>query len=452
MAAPSMTGTAFADSADFVVNAYTLNGVPLSMWATIHQNGATVQSGYTPLFFAATIGSTYTVTGYNFAVGGIFFDHWEDGSTARTTTVTVTGNTWVNSFHKTDPDTPSLTVNAYTQSGSALRMYATVQSGGTILQSGYTPFTITGRNSATYTVIAENYGQYAFDQWGNGATENPRELLLDHDMTATARYDTATAAPAVSAPQPLTPVSPPTIQTLLPKTGVFVALYMYPDGSGAASWQTVYDEKVRHPSVPFVVAFNPSSGPGWSDSSVFSSWVDKLRSVGVIALGYTHDGYGARPLDALKVDADKYKNWYGADGLFIDEFTSKVGYEGHYRDLTEYAKSIGMKMTMGNPGTDVPRSYIGTVDVLNITEGRGYMPLSWLQYCVLCSADQGWHYQYDKRNLAYIRYDIDWLDISFVSNSMQSVGLVYVTNGDDSNGRWFHLPPYFGSLVSTLDA
>jgi hypothetical protein len=173
--------------------------------------------------------------------------------------------------------------------------------------------------------------------------------------------------------------------------------------------------------------------------------------VGVIALGYTHDGYGARPLDALRADADKYRNWYGADGLFIDEFTNKVGFEGHYHDLTVYAKSIGMKMTMGNPGTDVPRSYIGTVDVLNITEGRGYMPLSWLQYCVLCSADQGWHYQYDKRNFAYIRYDVDWLDTSFVSNSMQSVGLVYVTNGDDSNGRWFHLPPYFGSLVSTLD-
>ena len=451
MATPSMTGVAFADPADFVVNAYTLNGEPLSMWATIHQNGAIVKSGYTPLFFAATIGSTYTVTGYNFAAGGILFDHWENGSTARTTTVTVTGNTWVNSFHRAAPDTHSLTVNAYTQSGSALSMYATIQSGGTILQSGYTPFTITGRDGARYTVIAENYGQYAFDRWGNGATENPRELLLDHDVTTTARYDVAAPAAVAVAPQPAAPVSPPTIQTLLPKTGVFVALYMYPDGSGAASWQAVYDEKVRHPSVPFVAVFNPSSGPGWSDSSIFSGWVDKLRSVGVIALGYTHDGYGARPLDALRADADKYRNWYGADGLFIDEFTNKVGFEGHYRDLTAYAKSIGMKMTMGNPGTDVPRSYIGTVDVLNITEGRGYMPLSWLQYCVLCSADQGWHYQYDKRNFAYIRYDADWLDTSFVSNSMQSVGLVYVTNGDDSNGRWFHLPPYFGSLVSTLD-
>jgi hypothetical protein len=110
-----------------------------------------------------------------------------------------------------------------------------------------------------------------------------------------------------------------------------------------------------------------------------------------------------------------------------------------------------MKMTMGNPGTDVPRSYIGTVDVINITEGRGYMPISWLQYCVNCSASNGWHYQYDKRNFAYIRYDIGTLDTAFETESAKWVGLLYIHSGNDSNGRWFSVPPYFSTLVETLD-
>ena len=185
------------------------------------------------------------------------------------------------------------------------------------------------------------------------------------------------------------------------------------------------------------VVISPASGVGGAQA-------------GVIAIGYTYDDYGTRSLDALKADADKYRNWYGADGLFIDEFTNKAGFEGHYSSVTAYAKSIGMKMTMGNPGTDVPKTYVGTVDVLNITEGRGYMPIS-LQYCVGCPAEQGWHYQNDKRHFSYMRYDIGALDAAFETESSKWVGLLLITNGNDSNGRWFQLPPYFETMVATLD-
>jgi hypothetical protein len=79
------------------------------------------------------------------------------------------------------------------------------------------------------------------------------------------------------------------------------------------------------------------------------------------------------------------------------------------------------------------------------------MPISWLQYCVLCSTDQGWHYQVDKRNFAYTRYGLGWLDTSFEVNSSQWAGLLYITDGDDSNSRWFTLPWYFGTEVAMLD-
>jgi hypothetical protein len=28
---------------------------------------------------------------------------------------------------------------------------------------------------------------------------------------------------------------------------------------------------------------------------------------------------------------------------------------------------------------------------------------------------------------------------------------MYVTNGNDSNSRWFHVSPYFGSMMDALD-
>ena len=51
----------------------------------------------------------------------------------------------------------------------------------------------------------------------------------------------------------------------------------------------------------------------------------------------------------------------------------------------------------------------------------------------------GWHKDYDKRNFSIVRYDVDWLDKNFVNNVSQYMGLMYITNGDDSNDRWFDL-------------
>lgn len=83
--------------------------------------------------------------------------------------------------------------------------------------------------------------------------------------------------------------------------------------------------------------------------------------------------------------------------------------------------------------------------------GAGYMPISWLQYCINCSASSGWHCQYNKRNFVYMRYGITNLDATFEVNSSQWAGLLYITDGTDAEGRRFHLPPFFSTKVATLD-
>jgi hypothetical protein len=445
----SMTNAAYAAStANLTVNGQSLGGTPLSMWIAIQYNGSTVKSGFTPLVFPAVIGTTYAAIAYDYAAGNIYFDHWGNGSTSRTRTFTLSGDTTFNAYYRTGSTptastTHNLTVNAYSSAGSSLGMYTTISSSGTVVKTGFSPMTYTGTADATYTVAVSNYGSYTFDHWQDGSTANPRTFTLNADMTETAYYKSSTSSTSSTS-------TSTSIQTLIPKTGIVVSLYMYPSSTGSAYWQQVIDQKLQHPSVPIVAIFNPSSGPGWSKDWTIASWVTKLQNAGVIALGYTSDNYGSRSVSSVNADANNYRNWYNADGLFIDEFTNQVGYETHYSSITSYAKSIGMKMTMGNPGTDVPQSYIGTVDVINITEGVGYMPISWLQYCVLCTSS-GWHYQYDKRNFSYVRYGVSWLDTTFEVDSSQWVGLLYLTDGTDSTGRWFSLPSYFNTEVATLD-
>ncbi|MGI0019832.1 MAG: spherulation-specific family 4 protein [Nitrososphaera sp.] len=343
----------------------------------------------------------------------------------------------------------TLYVKAYSMDKSKqYNMYTTISYNGAVIKSGFTPFTFAGDVGKTYSVSVSDYdaGLLFFNKWGSGSTERARTFTIGTDNLWFDAFFSNIKSGGSPAPAPV-----PDIAKLIPKTGIYVALYMYPSSTGAVSWQKVIDEKVKHPAVPFVVTFNPSSGPGSAKDSNIANWVAKLQSAGVIAIGYTYDNYGTRSLSALKADADKYKNWYNADGLFIDEFTNKAGNEQHYRDITAYVKGpLGMKMTMGNPGTDVPKSFIGTVDVINITEGRGYNPISWLQYCILCTTS-GWHTEVDKRNFAYMRYDIPSLDTAWQQESMKYVGLVLITDGNDSNGRWFKLPPYFSQEVALLD-
>lgn len=334
----------------------------------------------------------------------------------------------------------SLYVTAYNMTKSQqYNMWVTIHDQwGNLVKTGFTPLNYAGTAGVTYTVTVANYGSLTFDHWGNNSNNPSRTLTVgSSNVWFDAYYRSGTSAPSII------PVGGSTIQTLLPKTGAFVALYMYPGGSGWTHWQSVIDAKKAHPSVPIVAVINPNSGPGNYRDSNFANGIPKLRNVGVIVLGYTHSDYGDRSLTSLKADVDKYQNWYGIDGIFIDEFNNQANtVEWQYDQITDYAKSKGMKMVMGNPGTDVPRSYISTVDTMTISEGRGYLNLDYVK---------GWHLDYDKRNFGIIRYDIGWLDTNYVIEASKYVGLIYITNGNDSNSRWFNVPPYFGQMVSTLD-
>src|SRR5574337_1362709 len=221
------------------------------------------------------------------------------------------------------------------------------------------------------------------------------------------------------------------------QTGVMIALYTYP----GSTWDVVAQAKIAHPSVPIVAIINPNNGPGSSRDSNYVSGIQELHNAGVVVLGYDATGYASNSASSVKSVMDTWKSLYSIDGIFFDEMANWSGPESYYSDLTNYAKSLGYTMTVGNPGTDTLPSYIGTVDNLMIYEDAG-LPL--------LSALQGWHTSYDKSNFSMIAFGVNSVSASFLSSASNYVGYIYLTN-DVLPNPYDTVPSYFGTLVADLD-
>lgn len=220
-------------------------------------------------------------------------------------------------------------------------------------------------------------------------------------------------------------------------TGIIVPLYSYP----GSYWNQLIQAKNAHPSVPIIAVVNPNNGPGSSIDSTYVSSIQQLQSAGITVLGYVYTGYGSRSTSSAEADVTTYHNWYNVSGIFFDEMSNVSGYESYYSTLTQYVKSHGMTMTVGNPGTDTLSSYVGTVDNLVIYENPGLPTISDLA---------GWHTSYAKSNFSMIAFGVGLPTQSYVTSTTSYVGYIYTTD-DNLPNPYDTVPSYFGSLVAELD-
>jgi hypothetical protein len=88
------TGTA---KATLTIKTVGLDGSPITgLWTVISGSGST--NGYSPLSYTASTGSQYTVTmgeWQNFK-----FDHWDNGSTSKSRTITPNSNTVLTAYYR----------------------------------------------------------------------------------------------------------------------------------------------------------------------------------------------------------------------------------------------------------------------------------------------------------------------------------------------------------------
>lgn len=217
-------------------------------------------------------------------------------------------------------------------------------------------------------------------------------------------------------------------------TGVIVPLYSYP----GPSWQTLIQDKEAHPSVPVIAIINPASGPGSSQDPNFLSGIQTLEAAGITVLGYVWTDYGGIQISQAEQEISTYSQWYPVNGVFFDGMSNVPGFESYYSTLTSYALSFGMSMTVGNPGTSVPSSFIGTVTNIVIYENSGLPSTSYLSSL-----------GYSPSDFSVMSYDVSSFDASFVSAAAPYVSYLYVTDANLPN-PYDALPSYLSSLMAAL--
>jgi len=217
-----------------------------------------------------------------------------------------------------------------------------------------------------------------------------------------------------------------------------VPLYSYPTES---PWSAIVSAKLAHPSVPVIAIANVDNGPGTASDSAFTSGIHALATAGIVVIGYVYTSYGARATATVKADIDAWHRFYPTvSGIFFDEESNTTGGDAYYRDLGTYAKSNGMNLTVGNPGTDTGSAYINALDVTFIYESAGLPSTTMLA---------NWRSSYALTRVGVIPYAANF-DLTWLQQARSAVGYIYVTN-DDLPNPWDTLPSYFSNLLAALE-
>ncbi len=222
-----------------------------------------------------------------------------------------------------------------------------------------------------------------------------------------------------------------------PDAAALIPLYVYPS---PGAWSPVAASKRRNPTVPVLAIINPSSGPGPSVIPDYTNGIRELSDAGVTLLGYVHSGFGTRDAGTLKEEIDQYRVMYPeTTGIFIDEMGVTAGTEGYYASLTAYARDAGFTTTFGNPGTQTPSSFSGTVDAVCISEGQGLPPIAQLNQ---------FGAGFSRGELGLLRYGVPDSSPGYVNQARRKVRYLYWSQ--DPQNPWSTLPPYLDALVESL--
>ncbi|MEV7001094.1 spherulation-specific family 4 protein [Streptomyces sp. NPDC093982] len=117
------------------------------------------------------------------------------------------------------------------------------------------------------------------------------------------------------------------------------------------------------------VVLNPASGPGDAPDPAFAEVAARLRAVDVRVLGYADTDYGRRPHADVVRDITRHRDWYRADGVFLDQVAAGQAEFGHYQRLATAAWGAGHGTLVLNHGTAPHPSYARIADLLVTFEG-----------------------------------------------------------------------------------
>jgi hypothetical protein len=198
------------------VSSQYANGSSLTgMYAVLQQGGSTVGTGFTPVTFATTSGSTYSVTvaDYNNA----YFSQWSNGVSSRTIDVTANDSqiSLTASYCPTQGGCSSgggggggaaitVTGSDLHTGGTITGMYVDLRLNDNSIQDGFTPVTFSGlQTGVQYLVVVYWYGSYYFRHFSNGDLQRYELVTLNSTtgqdtITLNALYENVPTSQAAS--------------------------------------------------------------------------------------------------------------------------------------------------------------------------------------------------------------------------------------------------------------
>jgi hypothetical protein len=174
------------------------DGTPITgMWVTIQGGGTTVAAGFTPLLYAATGGTQYSV--YVADYKSIVFDHWADTSSlSRMRTLpgsadTVVSAVYADSSGPPPPGESKISINTIDSAGAAISgIYVSYWSNASVLPGCTSPCSASQGfitycfspcltflpNGATYYVAVADFDKETFAHWSDGTQGRFYKLVI----------------------------------------------------------------------------------------------------------------------------------------------------------------------------------------------------------------------------------------------------------------------------------
>ena len=232
------------------------------------------------------------------------------------------------------------------------------------------------------------------------------------------------AAVGPSAPASGRPASPGTCAR------VAVPAYFLP----GPFWETAIGDASR---VSYLV-MNPGSGPGVARSAAYADTVRRAQAAGITVLGYVDTDYARREPALVRQDVTTFDEWYGVDGIFLDQVTSGDAHLAHYAALADFVRSTPGPVVALNPGTFPAEGYAALADVLVTFEG------TWATYRAIASPE--WVKRYPASRFWHLVYATPEADMPAAVKlaRQRSAGNLYVTD-DDLPNPWDTLPRYWSA-------
>jgi len=197
---------------------------------------------------------------------------------------------------------------------------------------------------------------------------------------------------------------------------------------------------VERSTLPRLLVVNPASGPGAARDREYRMAVAAAQAAGALVLGYVPTTWAARPAAEVTADVDRYRAWYGVDGVFLDEAASAADKLTFYHAVSHHARAEGARFVVLNPGLVPARGYFDLADVTVTFEG----PIS--AYHERRRPDG-----VPPERTAHLIYGASREQALRALEPAPSAGYVYLTSGTLPH-PWGSVPDYFAHELAALGA